>query len=192
MKKILILAVLFAGIGISAKAQVKTVKTQPQTQTQAQPKTQPQAQPQPQVQTQTQAQPQVTPNPDPNAPVMTFATDTMNFGTVTQGTIVERDYKFTNTGKQPLVITSATGSCHCTVPDFPKEPIAPGKTGVIHVRFDSSGKMNYQDKTATIQSNNRDGAVVIHLRGNVVTPPPAPTPGGQTDPNRGAAPTGGQ
>ena len=146
------------------------------------------------ISAQTQAQPQVTPSPDPNAPVMTFKVDTMNFGTVTQGTIVERDYVFTNTGKEPLVITSAVGSCHCTVPDYPKEPIAPGKTGTIHVKFDSSGKMNYQDKTATIQSNNRDGAVVIHLRGNVIPAPTAPVvaPNGQADPNRGAAPTGGQ
>jgi len=141
-----------------------------------------------------QAQPQTTTINDPNAPVMTFKTDTMNFGTVTQGTIVKRDYVFTNTGKEPLVITKAYGSCHCTVPSYPQEPIAPGKTGVIHVEFDSNGKMNYQDKTATIESNNRDGAVVLHLRGTVVaapTPAPAPAPGTK-DPQRGAAPTGGQ
>ena len=143
---------------------------------------------------QAQAQPQVTPNPDPSAPVMTFKVDTMNFGTVTQGTIVERDYVFTNTGKSPLVITDAQGSCHCTVPKFPTEPIAPGKTGTIHVKFDSAGKMNYQDKTATITSNNRDGVVIIHLQGTVIAAPPTPvvTPDGPADPNRGAAPTGGQ
>jgi hypothetical protein len=127
---------------------------------------------------------------DPNAPVMKFDTDTMNFGTVTQGTIVERDYKFTNTGKEPLVITSASGSCHCTVPSYPTEPIAPGKTGVIHVRFDSNGKMGYQDKMATINSNNANGTVVLHLRGTVITPPAAPTVG-TPDPNRPAAPTTG-
>lgn len=138
------------------------------------------------------AQPQTATINDPNAPVMTFKADTMNFGTVTQGTIVERDFVFTNTGKEPLVITNAYGSCHCTVPSYPKEPIAPGKTGVIHVKFDSNGKMNYQDKTATIESNNRDGAVVLHLRGTVVAAPAAPAPGTK-DPGRGAAPTtGGQ
>jgi hypothetical protein len=161
MKKILLLAVLAGGLGFSVKAQ---------------------------------AQPQVTGNPDPNAPVMTFETDTMNFGTVTQGTIVERDYKFTNTGKEPLIITGAQGSCHCTVPSYPTEPIAPGKTGVIHVRFDSNGKMNYQDKQATIMSNNKNGNVVLSLRGTVIAAPATntgPTPGGTPDPNRGAAPTGG-
>ena len=139
-----------------------------------------------------QAQPVVTGNPDPNAPVMTFVTDTMNFGTVTQGTIVERDYTFKNTGKEPLIISGAVGSCHCTVPSYPQDPIAPGQTGVIHVKFDSNGKMNYQDKTATISSNSKNGDVVLHLRGNVVAPPPpAPTPGTVPDPNRLAVPSGG-
>ncbi|HET6989997.1 MAG TPA: DUF1573 domain-containing protein, partial [Bacteroidia bacterium] len=100
---------------------------------------------------------QVTGNIDPSAPIMKFSVDTIDFGTVNQGTIVEKDFTFKNTGKTPLVITSATGSCHCTVPHFPEEPIAPGKTGVIHVVFDSNGKMGYQLKTATINSNNRDG-----------------------------------
>lgn len=116
------------------------------------------------------AQPQTTPNLDPSAPVMTFKTDTISFGTVTQGKKVEKDFIFTNTGKTPLIITSATGSCSCTVPEFPKEPIAPGKTGVIHVVFDSNGKMGAQDKTATIISNNRDGAIVLHLKGTIVAP----------------------
>ncbi len=121
------------------------------------------------------AQPEVTTINDPSAPIMKFKVDTLDFGTVTQGTIVEKDFKFTNTGKSPLVITKADGSCHCTVPHFPEEPIAPGKSGIIHVVFDSNGKMGYQSKTATITSNNRDGAVVIYLTGTVVVPP-APTP----------------
>jgi hypothetical protein len=136
------------------------------------------------------AQPQVTPGVDPSAPVMKFETDTMNFGTIIQGTKVEKDFVFKNTGKTPLVITSATGSCHCTVPHFPTEPIAPGKTGVIHVVFDSNGKMGVQDKTATIVSNNRDGDIVLHLKGTVTVPPPAPTPGGP-DPQKPAVPSGG-
>jgi hypothetical protein len=136
------------------------------------------------------AQPSVTPSPDPSAPVMKFETDSMNFGTVTQNTKVEKDFVFKNTGKTPLVITNAYGSCHCTVPHYPTEPIAPGKTGVIHVVFDSSGKMGYQDKTATIVSNNRDGDVVLHLRGTVIVPAPGPTPGG-ADPNKPAVPSGG-
>ncbi|CAN5855779.1 hypothetical protein BH11BAC7_BH11BAC7_13900 [soil metagenome] len=121
------------------------------------------------------AQPQATTGIDPSAPVMKFETDTMNFGTIKQGTIVEKDFVFTNTGKTPLIITGAVGSCHCTVPEYTKEPIAPGKKGVIHVTFDSNGKMGVQDKTATISSNNRDGNIVLHLKGTVTVPPAAPT-----------------
>lgn len=116
------------------------------------------------------AQPQVTPNLDPSAPEMTFKSDTASFGSVTQGTKVEYDFVFKNTGKTPLVIASATGSCQCTVPQYPKEPIAPGKTGVIHVVFDSTGKMGVQDKTVTITSNSRDGQIVLHLKGTVTAP----------------------
>ncbi len=134
------------------------------------------------------AQPQVTPTIDKTAPVMKFETDSMNFGTITQGTIVEKDYVFKNTGKTPLVITSASGSCHCTVPHFPTEPIQPGKKGTIHVVFDSNGKMGAQDKTATIVSNNRDGAVILHLRGTVIVPP---TPPAVPDQQKPAVPAGG-
>lgn len=115
------------------------------------------------------AQPQTTPGLDPSAPVMKFETDTMNFGTVKEGTTVEKDFVFTNTGKSPLIITGAVGSCNCTIPKYPQEPIAPGKTGVIHVTFNSNGKMGVQDKIATISSNNRDGNIVLHLKGTVIS-----------------------
>src|ERR1044071_2538842 len=63
---------------------------------------------------------QVTPNPDPSAPVIKFKVDTMNFGSVPQGTIVERDFTFKNTGKTPLIITDTRVTCGCTTPDYPK------------------------------------------------------------------------
>jgi hypothetical protein len=122
------------------------------------------------------AQPVTSTMNDPSAPVMTFETDSMNFGSVPAGEKVVREFKFKNTGKTPLVISSATGSCSCTVPKFPTEPIAPGKTGVIRVEFNSAGKAGYQDKTATIESNNRDGSVILHLKGTVTTAPAPGTP----------------
>jgi hypothetical protein len=121
---------------------------------------------------------QVTPNPDPSAPVIKFKVDTMNFGSVPQGTVVERDFTFKNTGKSPLVITETKVTCGCTTPDYPKDPIAPGKTGTIHVRFNSAGKMGAQDKTITIVSNNGNGEVVLHLKGTITSPPPTPAPAG--------------
>ena len=114
---------------------------------------------------------------NPNAPVIKFAVETYDFGTIKQGEKVTYDFTFVNTGKEPLIITEARGSCGCTVPQFPKEPIAKGGKGKIHVVFDSTGKLNMQDKTVTITSNAKGGQKVLHLTGNVEAPPmatPAP------------------
>jgi hypothetical protein len=108
-----------------------------------------------------------------------FEEEEYNFGTIKQGDKVTHDFNFVNAGKEPLVITEAHGSCGCTVPSWPKEPVAKGAKGVIHVEFNSTGKMGMQDKTVTITSNAKVGSKVLHLKGNVETPPPAPaTPAG--------------
>ncbi|MBL7926563.1 MAG: DUF1573 domain-containing protein [Bacteroidia bacterium] len=93
-----------------------------------------------------------------------------NYGSIKQGESVSYSYKFTNVGKEPLVITSAHGSCGCTVPDWPKEPIKKGETGIIKVTFNSAGKMGAQDKTVTINSNAKVSPVVLHIKGNVEAP----------------------
>ncbi|MFM9026570.1 MAG: DUF1573 domain-containing protein, partial [Bacteroidota bacterium] len=93
-----------------------------------------------------------------------------NFGTIKQGDKVTYDFSFTNNGKEPLIITSAQGSCGCTVPEWPKEPVAKGAKGSIHVEFNSTGKMGMQDKTVTISSNSKTGQKVLHLKGNVEAP----------------------
>ncbi len=76
-----------------------------------------------------------------------------DFGTIKQGDNVECVFKVTNTGNEPLVIENAHGSCGCTVPDYPKEPIAPGETKDIKVKFNSAGKKDKQSKTVTITAN---------------------------------------
>lgn len=106
-----------------------------------------------------------------NQAEMKFDVDEYNFGTIKQGDKVNYDFSFVNTGKEPLVITEAHGSCGCTVPVWPKEPIAKGAKGVIHVEFNSTGKMGLQDKTVTITSNARENSKVLHLKGNVDTTP---------------------
>ena len=109
-----------------------------------------------------------------NAPDMKFDIETYDFGTIKQGDKVTHDFEFVNTGKEPLVISEAHGSCGCTVPQWPKEPVAKGSKGLIHVEFNSTGKMGMQDKTVTISSNAKTGQKVLHLKGNVEAPPPAP------------------
>jgi ribosomal protein L30E len=108
---------------------------------------------------------------DKDGPVMTFDSDTFNFGAVTQGTILEHDFKFKNTGKEPLIISEVHGCCNCDVASYPSQPIPPGKSGVIHYRFDTEGKLNSQDKTTTVSSNNQDGTIVLHTIGNIIVAP---------------------
>ncbi len=105
-----------------------------------------------------------------NGPEMKFEVEEYNYGTIKQGEKVTYDFVFTNTGKEPLIITSAQGSCGCTVPEWPKEPIAKGGKGTIHVEFNSAGKMGMQDKTVTISSNAKSGQKVLHIKGNIEAP----------------------
>src|SRR3982751_5703956 len=88
-----------------------------------------------------------------NAPDFKFEFETYDFGTIKQGDKVTYDFAFVNSGKEPLIISEAHGSCGCTVPQWPKEPIAKGAKGIIHVEFNSTGKMGMQDKTVKITSN---------------------------------------
>ncbi|MBI3511004.1 MAG: DUF1573 domain-containing protein [Bacteroidetes bacterium] len=113
--------------------------------------------------------------PDPNAPVPVFDSVVYDFGTVLQGTIIEHDFKFTNKGKLPIVISNATGSCNCDDEEYSKEPVPPGKSATVRYRFDTQGKMGYQDKIATItftnsevQTNYSENRIVIHTCGHVI------------------------
>jgi len=94
-----------------------------------------------------------------------------DFGIISEGDIVETIFKFTNTGKSELIITSAKGSCGCTVPEWPKQPIMPGEPGEIKVKFNSSGKPNLQQKNVTIVTNTTNGKEVIKIKAQV-TPKP--------------------
>lgn len=109
-----------------------------------------------------------------NVPVMKFDKEEYNFGAIKQGDKVEYAFEFVNTGKDPLIITEAHGSCGCTVPVWPKEPVKKGEKGTIKVTFNSAGKMGMQDKTVTITSNAADSPKVLHIKGNVEQPAAAP------------------
>ncbi len=105
---------------------------------------------------------------------MKFEKEEFNFGTIKQGDKVEHSFEFVNTGKEPLIITEAHGSCGCTVPEWPKEPLKKGEKGVIKVTFNSAGKMGIQDKTVTITSNAGDSPKVLHVKGNIEQPAASP------------------
>lgn len=106
----------------------------------------------------------------PDAPVISFEHGMYNFGKITQGEKVQYDFKFTNTGKSPLIINEATATCGCTIPEKPKDPIKPGESGVIKVVFNSTGKMGMQDKVVTITSNGNPSTTEVHLIGEVKEP----------------------
>ncbi len=87
-----------------------------------------------------------------------------DFGKIKQGDEAEYKFKFTNTGKEPLIIENAQGSCGCTVPSYPKEPVAPGATGEILVKFNSAGKSNAQQKTVTLTANTEPIQTVLTIK----------------------------
>ena len=98
---------------------------------------------------------------------MEFEEIEWNFGEITQGESVEYAFKFTNTGSDPLIITSAKGSCGCTVPVWPREPVAPGESGVIDVKFNSKGKKGKQNKRVTLITNMVPSQKVLTVKGQV-------------------------
>ena len=108
-------------------------------------------------------------NPD-QLPLMKFEKETHEFGTIMQGEKVQYSFKFKNEGKTNLIISSAAGSCGCTVPNYPKEPIAPGAEGKIDVTFDSAGKQGRQNKTVTLVTNAIPNTKVLTITGEVNVP----------------------
>lgn len=105
----------------------------------------------------------------PDAPIIVFEKDIFDFEKINQGESVEHQFKFKNTGRSPLIISNATATCGCTVPEVPKEPILPGKEGVIKVVFNSTGKEGMQDKVVTVTSNANPTVSTVHLVGEVLT-----------------------
>src|SRR5690606_17783266 len=100
-------------------------------------------------------------------PVITWDTVLYDFGEVQEGDIVRHTYSFTNTGTAPLLITQASSTCGCTVPEWPKEPIAPGSSGAITVSFNTAGRPGTQSKPVTIFANTYPNEQKIHIRGYV-------------------------
>ncbi|MFZ9943525.1 MAG: DUF1573 domain-containing protein [Bacteroidia bacterium] len=106
---------------------------------------------------------------DPDAPEIVFEKDVHDFGTIEYGGDGNYEFKFSNTGKKPLIITNARGSCGCTVPTWPKEAINKGQSGSIKVTYDTKRPGPFT-KTVTISSNSSTPDKVITIKGTVTQP----------------------
>jgi hypothetical protein len=112
---------------------------------------------------------------NPNAAEITFVKTVHDYGTIFQGGDGTCEFKFTNTGKEPLILSRPQSSCGCTVPTWPQEPILPGKSDVIKVTYNTNsiGPIN---KTVTVTSNAKTARVVLQIKGSVVAKPTATLP----------------
>lgn len=96
-----------------------------------------------------------------------FVSEEIDYGTIKQGADGVRVFEFKNTGKAPLVISGASSSCGCTVPSWPKEPIAPGASGKIEVKYDTT-RIGQIAKTILVNSNAKDTpTVALRIKGKV-------------------------
>jgi len=103
-----------------------------------------------------------------DGPVIAFSEKAKDFGDITQGEKVEHTFQLENKGTAPLVISNVAATCGCTVPAWPKEPIAPGKTAEIKVTFNSAGKMGKQNSVVRIYSNATEPIEKISMISNVL------------------------
>ncbi|MBL3654581.1 DUF1573 domain-containing protein [Fulvivirga sp. 2943] len=105
--------------------------------------------------------------PEGPLPAFAFEEEEFDFGTIDEGDVVEHTFKFKNTGDAPLIIQNAVGSCGCTVPTWPKEPIPVGGTGEVTAKFNSKGKSNAQNKTVTLTANTWPKQTRLRIKAQV-------------------------
>ena len=104
-----------------------------------------------------------------NAPEITFEKEIIDLGEFMQydDPSSKCEFKFTNTGKEPLIISKCKGSCGCTVPECPKEPILPGESSTIKVNYDEK-RVGSFNKSITITSNARNTTKIIKVKGKII------------------------
>ena len=102
-------------------------------------------------------------------PEFNFEKELHDFGQLVDGEKVSYSFKFTNSGDAPLIISNAKGSCGCTVPNWSRDPIAPGESGSIDVTFNSSGRSGKQNKAITLTANTNPSRKVINITSEVTS-----------------------
>jgi|DewCreStandDraft_4_1066084.scaffolds.fasta_scaffold329018_1 hypothetical protein len=103
-------------------------------------------------------------------PVFKFEKDEHDFGKIIEGEKVTYSFKFKNVGKSDLVIASASASCGCTVPDFPKNPVKPNEEATITVSFNSAGRSGFQHKTVTLVANTQPSNYTLSIKAMITSP----------------------
>lgn len=123
----------------------------------------------PQIQQNPQQQQPTPPVSQPvnNPTSIAFEAMAHDFGSIDQNTENVHVFNFTNTGDKPLIIETATGSCGCTVPEFPKEPIAPGASSQIKVVYKPGKQKGLQNKTVTVIANTQPKDTRLNISANV-------------------------
>ncbi len=116
------------------------------------------------------------PAADPDAGSFKFKEETHDFGEIPEGPLGEYDFEFKNDGKKPIVITDAHGSCGCTVPTWPHDPILPKQKAVIHVAYTTNNRPGPINKDVIITSNAKQNPMRLHITGTVKQKPAEPTP----------------
>ena len=106
---------------------------------------------------------------------ITFESLEHDYGNIYKGDNGECEFVFKNTGKAPLQITNARASCGCTVPSWPREPIAPGKKSIIRVKYDTN-RLGTINKSITVTSNAVNNGVILHIKGNISEKPAQSVP----------------
>lgn len=103
-------------------------------------------------------------------PVIQFDKTIHDFGRVLAGEKISYSFKFRNTGKSDLLITKVSASCGCTVPEWPKTPIAPGEEGYITVTFNTSGRKGLQHKSVTVLANTNPNTTILNIQAEIYQP----------------------
>ncbi len=106
---------------------------------------------------------------------MVFVSETIDYGTIAHNADGKREFVFTNNGNKPLIISNATGSCGCTVPTYPKEPIAPGAKAVIGVKY-ATDRVGAFTKTVTLTTNATEPSKTLTIKGTVLADPTPAAP----------------
>lgn len=114
-------------------------------------------------------------------PEITFESLTHDYGNIQQGDNGTCEFRFKNTGKADLILTNCRASCGCTVPEWPKDPIAPGKKAVITVKYNTQ-RLGAINKTITVESNAINNRVVLNIKGNVAAKPVEAAPSNEASP----------